>query len=145
MKYGKILTYKDVEEAKRLIGKKIAVSDSFKLITEDPDSRPHTLLVCIDEWDKRPFICEDNSNWQFAREIEEESPKRMTYRQLSKWLARGNGQAFIHFDKQLCFTDFHYQRSEDDIEVPPDSRIRTWDSEEWIVPTFEIYERDCRK
>ena len=30
-------------------------------------------------------------------------------------------------------------------EVASGIKIRTWDSDEWVEPTVDIYERDCKK
>lgn len=81
MKFGKVLTYKDIDEAKKLVGKKVIYSDNFKEIGTRADmlasfwSRPVTLTEVGD--DPRaffPFALENNSSSQFIREvIEDES------------------------------------------------------------------------
>ena len=71
----------------------------------------------------------------------EEEPKLMTYRQLSEWLARGNGQARFP-DGQVIYPNLAYNNCWD--ESPIKYLIRPWGSDEWIKPTVDIYERDCK-
>lgn len=59
-------------------------------------------------------------------------PRRMTNRELAKWLAQGNGQwkgtTTIHA------VDTSYSYTFDDKEVPDGIMIRGWDEEEWREP-----------
>jgi hypothetical protein len=72
---------------------------------------------------------------------EELKPRRMTYRQLAEWLAKGNGQYKVRLDSTLAYIYLTY-RCEDTCEVPEDYLIRHWNSSEWIEPTFEAYDSD---
>ena len=82
MKFGQVLTYKDIDEAKRLIGKKVVHSDSFKYLETRPDKwlRP-TILTGIDEGDScyYPFKLLDGSVVQFIREVIEDEPEGPHY------------------------------------------------------------------
>ena len=68
-------------------------------------------------------------------------PELMTYRQLSEWLARGNGQMRMH-DSVIAYSYFCYQTDSEESQVK--ALIRPWGSDEWIIPTVDIYERDCK-
>lgn len=74
MRYGKIYTYKDLEEAKTLVGKEVIVSDSLRLITEFPNSCERTELKEISEPSSEEdvyfFMSSDEFYYQFARAIE---------------------------------------------------------------------------
>lgn len=77
MKFGKVLTYNDVDEAMELIGKKVIHSDNFKYLETRPDKwlRP-TILTGVDKGDScyYPFKLLDGTVAQFIREvIEDES------------------------------------------------------------------------
>lgn len=81
MKFGPVMTYRDIAEAKRLIGKKVIHSDNFKEIGTKEDilaslwGRP-TILTGVNDGPSvlYPFSLEGNSRSQFIREvIEEES------------------------------------------------------------------------
>lgn len=138
MKYGRVLTYKDIEEAKKLIGKKVICSNILSNIEKKPKEREPEILEEIINKLGSPF----NSCYQFIREIIEE-PQLMTNRQLAEWLARGNGEC-TGKDSSLALTKYNYFKSGQNDPVPYSFRIRTWDSEEWILPTVDIYERDCK-
>lgn len=142
MKFGKVYGYKDVEEAKKLIGKKVLASDFQKIVDKGEFEEFITELVEVKANNMRPFHTKDGRWRQFIREVEEE-PKRMTNKQLAEWLARGNGQV-DRWEYTHIHADYGFLKGEDDDEVPDDVKVRPWGSEEWIVPTLEIYERDCK-
>jgi len=74
----------------------------------------------------------------------ESEPRLMTNRQLSEWLARGNGERNYYGSEWTCSGCYSYEKSNEDTEVRDTIRIRPWDSSEWVVPTWDIYERDCK-
>lgn len=74
---------------------------------------------------------------------EEQKPRRMTYRELAEWLAKGNGQLF-NIAKRFCM-EIEYRMDYDGCLIPIDYKIRRWSSDEWIEPTVDIYEADCKK
>lgn len=76
MRFGKVLTYRDIDEARKLIGKEVIYSDNFKEIGTQADalasfwSRPVTLTEVGDAPSAFfPFALENNSSSQFIREI----------------------------------------------------------------------------
>lgn len=81
MRFGPVLTYRDIDEAKKLVGKKVVYSDNLKEIETKADilatiwGKPMTLTgINGGDSDFYPFLLEDNSSSQFIREvIEEES------------------------------------------------------------------------
>ena len=65
----------------------------------------------------------------------------MNFTQLAEWLAKGNGQT------KRCGTETVYASinySLDDDMKTDEFLIRPWGSTEWIIPTLDIYERDCK-
>lgn len=78
MKFGKVLTYHDVDEARKLVGKKVVHADSLKYIETRPDKwlRP-TILAGVDKGDScyYPFKLLDGSFVQFIREVIEDEPE----------------------------------------------------------------------
>ena len=141
MKYGRVLTYKDAEEAKKLIGKKVVGSYCLSKIENYPEKIAPEILTGID--DELDFIFEagDYYGFQFIREIIEE-PQLMTDRQLSEWIVKGNG-VYSYEDSDFAYTNYAYNKSRPDAPVSDSIFIRSWDSEEWVLPTVDIYERDC--
>lgn len=75
---------------------------------------------------------------------EEPKSRRMTYRELAEWLAKGNGQAKAG---RCAITQLIYSNFDkiDNMEIPEEYKIRRWNSNEWIEPTYDIYIADCGK
>ena len=143
MKYGKVLTYKDIEEAKKLIGKMVLVSDYLRDINECSECVIPAILVEVKCEITHLFITSKGA-YQFIREVIEGSkPEIMTNRQLAEWLARGNGE-YTYINSGLACTYYGYFKSTQNDHVSDNLRIRSWDSEEWVMPTVDIYERDCK-
>lgn len=142
MKYGRVLTYKDAEKAKKLIGEKVVANHCLSKIEKYPEKIEPEILTGID--DELDFIFEigDCYSYQFIREVIEE-PQIMTDRQLSEWIVKGNG-VYSYEDSDFAYTNYAYHKSRPDDPVSDSIFIRSWDSEEWVLPTVDIYERDCR-
>lgn len=82
--------------------------------------------------------------WWFIYPYEEPAKQRMTNRMLVEWLAKGNGMFKYKNATAYCYTFDTHLESELNDEVAENIVIRSWDSEEWIEPTVDIYERDCK-
>lgn len=81
-----------------------------------------------------PVICE-NSNWRHCAEIPEvPESERVTYRELARWLAKGNGEAKI---VNNVFINLTYGEIEADKNVEDNLSVRKWDDPEWHKPTRE--------
>lgn len=78
--------------------------------------------------------------WNRDKVEESSKPKRMTYRQLSKWLAKGNGVLWKSECNHIEFTSHNYVTKYADTEVMDNWKVRKWDSEEWVEPTIELLE-----
>lgn len=139
MKYGKIYTYENRNEAE--IGKRYVFSDFYKDVCKIPEKKNHSTLAAVEN-KVYPFRNDDGYVAQFIREVIEEEPALMTNRQLSEWLAKGNGQ--MRSAGALLYSLLVYEPKNEHDAVPKNIRIRRWDSDEWVVPTVDIYERDCR-
>ena len=67
----------------------------------------------------------------------------VTYRELSRWLAQGNGEYCYYGDdsrcKSDCFNELRY-RDEDGDEMVRDIMVRKWDDTEWYNPTASYLE-----
>lgn len=90
----------------------------------------------------------DWKNYDYRIKPEEEKPQLMTNRQLNEWLAKGNGQ-FKRIPKypeecNYCSSFYDYLVSQDNDFVRDNIHIRSWGSDEWVVPTVDVYERDCK-
>lgn len=162
MKLGKIYTFENASEAKKLVGKRVIVgnclaeiaSDCLKNVIDYIPNYDRCILTGIEEEDFYPFWVIAGTSlgerFQFIREIIEEEKSPMTNRQLSEWLARGFGQTIRVDEKkqidplEFIFTHYNFREKEGGDLVDQDIRIRSWDSKEWVEPTADIYKRDCK-
>lgn len=81
-------------------------------------------------------------NWQFGDyriQPEDEEPQKMTARQLAEWCARGFGE----FKNEYGCISTDYVYMDVDEEKITNVLLRTWGSNEWVVPIVDIYKRDC--
>lgn len=81
--------------------------------------------------------------WYLLYPYEEPPKKRMTNRQLAEWLAKGNGQ-YTTESYNRVYAAYDYSKVKENNKVDESIIIRPWDSEEWVEPTVDIYERDCK-
>lgn len=63
----------------------------------------------------------------------EQRKRRMTNRELAKWLAQGNGEFRTEFTYARSYYSYDDTLSSDEL-CPADTQIRAWDEEEWHEP-----------
>lgn len=81
-----------------------------------------------------PVICV-NSTWQHCAEIPDVSEsEQVTYRELARWLANGNGE--VKSANTVCANWNYYAESENK-SIPNYFSVRKWDDTEWHKPTRE--------
>lgn len=146
---SKIISPLHTEKAE--VGKKYWFSDylSFlKRVVEENDTDKSAKLVKVEENSCTfPFYLDGEYSWcpwQFLYPYEESPKQRMTNRQFCEWCNKGNGQ-WKWKDSSQCLTAYSYYETNDNKEVDEDIHIRSWGSDEWVEPTTNIYERDCKK
>ena len=144
MKYGKIYTYENRNEAE--VGKEYVFSDVYMYVCAGTDLTSELCAVLKAVHDgSYPFETEVGTYFQFIREVIEEPPVLMTNRQLAEWLAKGNGEMSLKKGMGIgAYARHEYEKKKANDSVPDDILIRPWDSDEWVVPSVDIYERDCR-
>lgn len=133
------------------VGKRYWYSDNLKSLkkrVEENVSEYVGKLESIEETENLCFLIENKCVWALLYPYEEPPKQRMTYRQLAEWLAKGNGE-YTDSDsiEKYCIpmSTISYSEERRDEPVYQGLSIRTWDSEEWVEPTVDIYERDCKK
>lgn len=140
---SKVINSLHIEEAK--IGKKYYFEDNLHDLKDDVENenlcRVGKLSNVVDSVD--PFTKDKGACWEYIYPYEEPPKKRMTNRQLSKWISKGHGEYSIVSYSQ-AYLLFSYVKGSENEEVDESIIIRTWDSDEWIEPTVDIYERDCK-
>ena len=94
----------------------------------------------------QPWCVAHTPAWDWAHQEYrvKEPERRMTYRELAEWLVRGKGQWKFREGNLCCSTIISYSQDMDNYEVPFSYTIRYWNSETWLTPTKEIFQRDCR-
>ena len=81
-----------------------------------------------------PVICE-NSNWRHCAEIPEvPESKLVTYRELARWLAEGNGEVMW---ANNVLSNWNYSTDEESKALDESLSVRKWDDTEWHKPTRE--------
>ena len=139
MRFGKIYTAENREEARNLIGKIVAFDNNYADILAFHDGRNTTgVLNGINE-SNYPFSVA-GMECQFIREWKQP----MTNRQLAEWCAKGFGQ-WKH-EPSNSGTVYHSYWNIEEVEddfVGDDIVVRPWGTYEWIEPTKDVYERCC--
>lgn len=79
--------------------------------------------------------------WDWTHQEYRVKQTRMTYRELAEWLTKGKGQWKF---KETCSTHIVYSQDMDNDEVPSAYTIRHWNFVDWVTPTKDIFQRDCR-
>lgn len=144
MKFGEIYSYRNAKEAKKYIGKKGMFSDSLRDILDLPEACDVLVLMEIKEGVTYPFAGEHKDVFQFFRPILEEYEPLMTNRQLAEWLAKGNGEMTLENNDSYIYTEKVHFKEDEDKPVRDDILIRRWKDTEWMKPTKDIYEEDCK-
>lgn len=67
----------------------------------------------------------------------------MTYRELSEWLAKGNGQYTLNDGINVINEVAETLAEYDNVELLSMYKIRHWGSDKCVEPTVDIYMRDC--
>ena len=81
-----------------------------------------------------PVICE-NSTWQHCAEIPKVTESELvTYRELARWLAEGNGEVMW---ANNVLSNWNYSTDEESKALDESLFVRKWDDPEWHKPTRE--------
>lgn len=91
--------------------------------------------------------CKGEPDWEsddnFRIKPEEPESRRMTYKQGAEWINRGNGCA-LH-DCQVYYFLPKIATDAEESLFKNGWKIRRWGSDEWIEPTVDVYNADCKK
>ena len=113
------------------------------MVVWEDDEKPTTAVVIA--------ILADSSNFQYRVVINDCSfyphcallpdppkPRRATNRELSRWLAQGNGEyRDTCIARTLCTANFTYAINKCDNTLEPFIEVRKWNDTEWHEPTVE--------
>jgi hypothetical protein len=81
-----------------------------------------------------PVICE-NSTWRHCAEIPKVPESELvTYRELARWLAEGNGEVMW---ANNVLSNWNYSTDEENKALDESLSVRRWDDTEWHKPKRE--------
>ena len=138
MKFDKRRVYTALNADEVKPGSKVFVADDLYTLrqrVEDSTGEYPEILNAVNP---------DDCTYRFATDIsyalcylvsEPKEPRRMTNKELAKWLAQGNGQ-WRAVGANAVSTTYSYGIF-DDKEVPNNIEIRGWDEAEWREPIIE--------
>lgn len=145
-----LLQYKDLKEFKFKYwdGKPfLAFYTDFttEFVVNAPDGepvRPAAQVIGYTTYNGNQFWKLDTDvHWQHVYRVEDNEHfffcKRLTYRQLSRWLAAGKGE-YLNTETHYISSRSFYEYSKSNEQVPTNLLVRTWDSEEWVQPTTKV-------
>ncbi len=95
-----------------------------------------------EDCDDKFALAWDWSRYNYRIKPKEEKPRLMTHRELFEWIIRGKGQ-----QKSICASlisealKYYEEKAECPVYL---LLIKPLGSEEWVEPTVDIYERDCK-
>ena len=88
------------------------------------------------------FIGDILEYWAYCAEIPEDlKPRRATNREISKWLAQGNGEVTegreVERSGPYCKTSLYYDSAKSNEICSEVVKIRKWDDTDWHEPTVD--------
>lgn len=130
MEFDKSRVYTALNADDVKLGSKVMLADTVKRLKDKVDCNDTTVLAVIDDEDSLyRFADIEGDYYAFCYLVSEpKEPRRMTNRELAKWLSQGNGQ-WMGSTNTVSIT-YSYGIF-DDREVPASIMIRGWDEAEW--------------
>lgn len=119
MKFGKVLTYKDIDEAKKLVGKKVVASDFYASICDDDTACDcaYDTLKAVHADKVCPFECNTfYDGAQFIREILPDKPEYEPY-DLSDKKVRDSLRGRWYKAEDLAVIEKAYRENPDDMKA----------------------------
>lgn len=131
------MKYKGIE-LKEVTEPQIFIPPKKMLVWDKDNEYPSTANVYAIVGRKDfPVIC-GNSTWRHCAGIPEVTEsKPVTYRELARWLANGNGE--VKSANTVCANWNYYAESENK-SIPSYFSVRKWEDTEWHKPTREYLE-----
>ena len=77
------------------------------------------------------------ASYKHCAEIEKSKTRRMTYKELSRWLRENSTREYKYITGSYIYASFDYRDKNQDVEVHESMRIRENDGE-WKEPLIEV-------
>lgn len=84
--------------------------------------------------DSCPVICKYETFLHCAKIPDVSESEQVTYRELARWLANGNGE--VQWSSTVC-TNWNYSTDDEAKALDESLSVRKWDDKEWHKPTRE--------
>ena len=82
-------------------------------------------------------VITENAAWRHCAEIPKVTESELvTYRELSRWIAEGNGEVKY---SNTVLTNWNYSINDENKFVSENFSVRKWDDTEWHKPTREYF------
>lgn len=112
--------------------KKMAVTDDY----DCKDCRVTEIII----YDPRRTVCKaigiHNQSWRYCFLLPDPpKPRRATNRELSRWLAQGNGECLGSQDD--ADTAWNYPMESSNAPLREGAKVRKWSDTEWHEPTVD--------
>ena len=131
------MKYKGIE-LKQITTSQIFDPPKEMLVWNYVDSTPFKMPVHAIVASKTFPVIAEEGDYQYCAEIPEEpKSRRVTNRELSKWLAKGHGE----YTNTLCcstsYITYEYFLDSAESEVSENILVRKWDDVDWHEPTVD--------
>ena len=141
------MKYKGIE-LKQITTSQIFDPPKEMLVWNYVDSTPFKMPVHAIVASKTFPVIAEEGDYQYCAEIPEApKPRRVTNRELSKWLAKGHGERRVLFKghgeytNTLCcstsYITYEYFLDSAESEVSENILVRKWDDVDWHEPTVD--------
>ena len=113
------------------------------LVWVSRESKPTIEKVCaiLPYEDRASILLQNGRGYSFAmfcaEATEEMKPRRATNRELSKWLAQGNGELQIRSAVCGVSSSHGYDLTRENYQVADCFLVRKWDDTKWHEPTID--------
>ena len=77
------------------------------------------------------------ANYKYCAETEKSKTRRMTYKELSRWLRENSTREYKYITGSYIYASFDYREKNQNVEVHESMRIRENDGE-WKEPLIEV-------
>lgn len=110
-------------------------SPKLMLVWNDADSEPSKDYVFAFIPNRCYPVIGTNDSLDHCAEIPEVMCRRVTNRELAKWIAQGNGQCYMSGGR--IWTEYNYDIEQDDDACSEFVKVRKWCDKEWHEPTLD--------
>lgn len=130
------MEYKGIELNEFESGKTVVFDPPKRMLVWDYDDETPTEKDVMVFIPNRYFkVIEETSVFQHCAEIPKVTGLELvTYRELARWLAEGNGSVML---SKSVFSNWNYSNDDENKALDKRLTVRKWDDTEWHKPTRE--------